>query len=254
MDLSQMSPDQALRILMEDVARKVMVDLRTHVPATVLSFARRPRAEVSVRIDMLARLRTGETMEVAQVDRVPVLWPAGGGFTMDADLRPGDQVLLEVFDRDISGWLAAGDIPAEPATGVLSSVNCSAALAVSLRSDKYVAKARPVAGEMYLGADTGNAPWMRMATVPTAKMTVEAPAIHLGQAAVLGVARQTDPVAASPAGTTLLTNIQLALAALAAIPANAAAAPAIAAVLTALPAGLAQLGVISGASTIVKSR
>ena len=240
--------------LIDAAVRRAMVETRTHVPATVLSFTRRPRAEVSVRVDMLARLRSGELMEIPQVDRVPVLWPAGGGFAHDADLRPGDQVMLEVFDRDISGWLSSGDSPAEPATGTLSSITCSAALAVSLRSDKYVAQARPAAGEYYMGTDTGSPPWMRMATIPAAKFTVEAPMIHLGQAATLGVARLADPVAAAAAMVSFMSSVSTALSALAAVPSNAAAAAACGVPVTLQAAAQTQFGAISGASTIVSSR
>jgi hypothetical protein len=195
-DPSQMSPAQVLSSMIDDAVRKAMVETRTHVPATVLSFARRPpagRAEVSVRIDMLARLRTGETMQIPQVDRVPVLWPGGGGWVMDADLSPGDQVVLEVMDRDIAGWLESGDL-SEPATGVLHAVTVCAALAVTLRSDAKVASARPGAGAMYLGTAKGTPPWIRLGTLPTPKLTLQAPAIALGEGATLGVARQTDPV------------------------------------------------------------
>lgn len=252
MDIANLPPEQALAALIDAAVRRAMIETRTHVPATVISFERSPRAMASVRVDVLARLRSGETVAVPQLDRIPVLWPAGGGFAMDADLRPGDQVLLEVFDRDISAWLTSGEVSA-PATGILSSLSCSAALAVGLRSEAKVGAARPGVGALYIGDDSGAPPWLRLGTVPTASATVEAPSIFLGEGATLGVARMGDTVAADVAGTTLLTNIQLALVALGAIPVNAPASAAIAAVTAALPAGLTGLGKISSASTVVKS-
>lgn len=236
-DTSELSPEKILAKMIDDAVRRAMVETRTHVPATVISFSRVPRAEVSVRVDMLARLLTGETIQIPQVDRVPVLWPAGGGFALDADLLPGDQVLLEVFDRDIAFWLAAGDV-AEPATGVLSSVTCSAALAVSIRSDKKVGKARPGTGAMYWGTSQGTPPWMRLKTIPAAKVVLQAPTIELGEGATLGVARQTDPVAADAAWVAWFAAVAAALAGLG--------------VPTPVPTGV-PLGRILTASTIAKS-
>jgi hypothetical protein len=253
MDPSQMSPDQALSALLDETARRIAVEIRTHVPGTIISFSRSSgRAEASVRVGMKARLRTGETVPIAQVDRCPVLWPAGGGWCLDADLRPGDEVCVVVFDRDISEWLDSGGL-ADPLTGNLHSISSAAVLAVSLRSRPKVGMADPGAGSMLIGQESGAPPWLRLNTLPIPSIVVEAPSIALGDGATLGVARLTDPVAAATAGTTLLTNIQLALVALGAIPANAAALPAIGAVTTALSAGLAGLGVISGASTVSKS-
>lgn len=231
-DISQMSPEQALAALIDAAVRRAMVETRTHVPATVLAFKRTPRAEVSVQVDMKARLRTGETVEIPRLDRVPVLWPAGGGWTFDADLVVGDQVLLEVFDRDISEWLVSGGT-VDPATGMLHAITCCTALAVSIRSDAKVAKATPGPGALLIGRESGAPPWVRLGTLPAPKITLQAPTIALGENATLGVARQTDPVAADAAWVTWFA----ALASFTGIP---------------VPAGV-PLGRILTASTIVKA-
>lgn len=194
---SQMTPEQALSALLDDVARRVAVEIRTHVPGTIVSFSRATgRAEASVRVDMRARLRNGQTFPVGQVDRAPVLWPAGGGFCMDADLRPGDEVMLVVFDRDITEWLDNGG-PADPVTGQLHAITNAAVLAVSLRSRPKVGPADPGVGSLLVGAENGQAPWLRLKTLPTPSVVIEAPGIELGNGATLGVARQTDPVSVS---------------------------------------------------------
>ncbi len=191
-EIDGLSPDKLLSKIIDNAVRKAMVETQTHVPATVISFKRMPRPEVSVRVDMKVRLRSGDTMEVAQVDRVPVTWPAGGGWCMDADLVPGDQVLLEVFDRDIAGWLKTGE-PADPATGQLHAITCCTALAVSIRSDAKVAKAMPGTGVFFLGREAGTPPWMRFYSLPVPKITLQAQQILLGEGATLGVVRQNDP-------------------------------------------------------------
>jgi hypothetical protein len=253
MDPSQMSPDQALSALLDETARRIAVEIRTHVPGTIVSYSRATgRAEASVRVDMKARMRNGQTFPIGQVDRCPVLWPAGGGWCHDADLSPGDEVCVVVFDRDISEWLESGG-EADPLSGNLHSISNAAVLAVSLRSKPKVGGADPGAGAFYLGREDGSAPWMRLKTLPTPSAVLEAPAISLGDGATLGIARITDAVSAAANGATLLTAITAALTAITAIPANAAAAAAAATAATALSAGLTGLGVISGASTVSKS-
>jgi hypothetical protein len=194
MDPSKMSPDQALSALLDEVTRRIAVEIRTHVPGTIVSFSRATgRAEASVRVDMRARLRTGQTFPIGQIDRCPVLWPAGGGWCTDADLVPGDEVCVMVFDRDISEWLESGG-EVDPLTGQLHSITSAAVLAVSLRSKPKIGAADPGAGAYYLGRESGSPPWLRLGTLPTPRATVEAPAIYLGDGATLGVARLNDPV------------------------------------------------------------
>lgn len=205
-DASRVTPSEALSTLLDDVARRVAINTRTMVPAVVVSFARSPRAEVSVQVQMLARLRTGETVQIPQVDRVPVVWPAGGGWVMDADLEPGDQVMLQVFDRDISTWLADGDLSA-PQTGMLHSLSSSACAAVSLRSESEVAEAVPGTGAMLIGRDSGLPPWVRMFSAGPPRVVLEAPSIELGDGATAGVARLAEPVrtAIVPAALPIVT-------------------------------------------------
>lgn len=227
--------------------------IRTIIPAHVTAFSRNPR-ECSVKIDLLAQLRSGDTVQIPEINRCPVVWPVGGGFAMDADLAIGEQVLVLVCDRDISGWLPTGAVEA-PSRRLLHDVT-NAIVLPGLRSINRQGRQSPATGELYLGSDTGNAPWLTLGTVPPSA-TIEAPAISLGDGATLGVARLTDTVAANTAGVTLLTNIQLALAAIVAVPpinANAAAVNAVGAVTSALAAGLTGLGIITGASAIVRSK
>lgn len=213
MDPSQMSPDQALSALLDETARRIAVEIRTHVPGTIVSYSRATgRAEASVRVDMRARLRTGETVPIGQVDRCPVLWPAGGGWSFDADLRPGDEVCVVVFDRDISEWLDNGG-EADPITGNLHAVSSAAVLAVSLRSKPKVGLADPGAGALLVGQESGQPPWVRLKTLPTPSMTLEAPVIALGDAAtpLQGAARVGDTVIAGLTMTTWIAAVTAAI-------------------------------------------
>ena len=166
------------------------VSLRTIVPGHITAFSRNPR-ECTVKIDMLAQLRTGETVELPEIFRCPIVWPVGGGFAMDADLAIGEQVMVLVCDRDISGWLPAGAVEA-PKRRLLHNLS-NAIVLPGLRSINRQGKQAPAAGELYLGNDTGAAPWLKLGTIPPSA-TLEAPAISLGEGATLGVARLTDPV------------------------------------------------------------
>lgn len=166
--------------------------IRTIVPGSVTAFSRNPR-ECSVRIDMLAQLRNGDSAEIPPIDRVPIVWPCGGGFAMDADLAIDEQVLVLVCDRDISGWLPAGGL-VDPPRRLLHDVTNAIAL-VGLRSINRQSKIQPAPGELVLGADTGNPPWVKLGTLPPS-VTMEAPVISLGEGAtpLQGAARVGDPV------------------------------------------------------------
>lgn len=181
--------------------------IRTIVPAHVTAFSRNPR-ECSIEIDMLAVLRSGDTLDVSKVDKCPIVWPVGGGFAMDADLAIGEQVLALVCDRDISGWIPTGAVQ-QPTRRLLHNIT-NAVVLPGLRSINRQGRQAPAAGELYLGADTGQAPWVKLGTVPPSA-TVEAPSISLGEGATLGVARQTDPVTPDAAWLTWFATVAASL-------------------------------------------
>lgn len=185
-------------------------EIRTAIVGTVVSFDRNPR-QCSVRVDMRAQLRTGEFVAIPQIDAVPVIWPVGGGFAMDADLAIGEQVMLIVIDRDISGWLPAGDLHDPPR---LALHNLTNAVAIpGARSINRQGGQRPAAGELYLGADTGQAPWLKLGTKPLATATIEAPTIAIGEGAtpLQGAARVGDSVVPDAAWLTWFATVAASL-------------------------------------------
>jgi hypothetical protein len=199
-----------------------------------------------------AMLRSGEALEIPPIDRVPVVRPAScGGWVVDSDLVPGDEVLLLVSDRDISGWLATGELTT-PAVYRTHQLTDAVALAgFPSIPNRPMRRAEP--GELLIGRGNGGKPSISLSSV-VQSVTVDATSILLGSdAATRGVARQSDIITASATGNTYLTAISTALTAITAIPAVAAAAPAAAAAAAALAPALSSLGVISTSSVITKS-
>lgn len=142
---------------------------------------------------MQAMLRSGDVVTLPQIDRVPVLWPAGGGWAMDADLVVGENVLLIVFDRDISGWLPSGAVQA-PVRRMLHDISSCVAVP-GLRPISRQGSQSVAPGELFIGSDTGSPPMLTMRKLP-ASATLEATTISLGAGAtpLQGAARVGDTV------------------------------------------------------------
>lgn len=246
--MSDVAPD--LSDVITAGLERVRLAMRTATPARVVSYDAGTDMIVAMPL-MRARLRNGDEIDVPTVDRVPVVWPSGGGWTIASQLVPGDEVLLVISDRDISGWIDTGQTTT-PATG--RSHNLTDAMAiVGLTSAPRQPQRKPALGELIIARGDGSTPEISLQSVDRS-ITVTANSVLLGNdTAIRGVARQNDVVTAAIAGETLLTNIQLALVALGGIGVNAPALTAIGAVTSALEAGLQNLGTISTSSAIVKS-
>ena len=246
--MSDVAPD--LSDVITAGLERVRLAMRTATPARVVSYDAGTDMIVAMPL-MRARLRNGDEIDVPTVDRVPVVWPSGGGWTIASQLVPGDEVLLVISDRDISGWIDTGQTTT-PATG--RSHNLTDAMAiVGLTSAPRQPQRKPALGELIIARGDGTPPEISLKSVDRS-ITVTANSVLLGNdSAMLGVARQNDIVTASATGNTLLTAISAALTAITAIPANAAAAPAAATVAAALAPGLTSLGTIFTSSVIVKS-
>jgi hypothetical protein len=201
--LSDQEPDlnDVFRVALE----RIQSSIRTAVPATVVSFDRGPRL-CSVSVDMLARLRSGDVIALPQIDRVPVQWPAGGGWAMDADLAVGENVLLIVFDRDISGWLPAGAVEA-PVRRMMHDISSCVAIP-GLRPISRQGKQSVAPGELFIGADSGSPPMLMMRKTP-ASATLEATTISLGAGAtpLQGAARVGDEVIPGETMTTWIAGV-----------------------------------------------
>ena len=215
--------------------QRLRAGVRVAIPAIVVEFARTPYRHIRAKVAIRAVLQTGETVDYPELERIPVLIPCGGGFAMDFDLEVGEEVLLLVCDRAISEWKIQGGIVSQQ---IVHMHALSDAVAIpGLYSQARPQLQTPGVGTLYLGSSDGDPPWMRLATVPTAAVTVEAPAIALGATASLGVARLTDSVAPSVSMATWMGAVVTALTGLGASPG--------------LPP--TTIGAISSASTVVRS-
>lgn len=112
---------------------------------------------------------------------------------MGADLAVGENVLLIVFDRDISGWLPAGAVEA-PVRRMMHDISSCVAIP-GLRPISRQGKQVVAPGELFIGADSGSPPMLTMRKTP-ASATLEATTISLGAGAtpLQGAARVGDEV------------------------------------------------------------
>lgn len=121
--------------------------LHTMLPARVKTYNRTTQtAEVEFVVKGRRRdLDSGEwfTYTRKPVGRVPVAWLGGPGHSVTTDLQAGDFVIVLFAERDISQWLASGQVPAEPADTRLHDL--SDAIAIPLGARPFTAPLDPTA-------------------------------------------------------------------------------------------------------------
>lgn len=89
-----------------------LADLHTALPARVVSFdPDGPTASVQPLARRTYVLVGGDrkVVDLPQIERAPVWYPRGGGWSMTWPLAPGDLVLLVVAERSLDRWLASHD-------------------------------------------------------------------------------------------------------------------------------------------------
>jgi len=217
-----------LSTLVDAIVRDVMLRIRTHAPARVISYAAGPPALVKVEVSPQQVERDEDGNEGARepyvLADVPV-WHLGDAVSyVNHPVQTGATGMLLVCDRSIGGWRSDGGAHPPPAPWLHNLGECV-----------FLPGFRP--------DSAGLVPATMGGTV------VESTTIQLGVAAALGAARVTDPTAASAAMAAFATAISAAFTALGAIPANAPAAAACAAVGPLQAAAMAQLGTILTGST-----
>lgn len=112
-----------------DVGSAIQQDLqermRTVMPATVLAYhTTGPRAQT---IDAQPSANF-DGKPHAQVNDIPVLFPGGGGWSMEWDLLPGDLVVLFVADRELDGARDGNWQPYTPGDARMHSHNDALAM------------------------------------------------------------------------------------------------------------------------------
>lgn len=87
-----------------------LYDLHTGLPAKVVSFD--PTKQSAVVQPLLVRVFVDENeqfqqIEMPQIQNVPVIFPAGGGWSITWPLNAGDPVFLTFAERSLDHWLNA---------------------------------------------------------------------------------------------------------------------------------------------------
>jgi hypothetical protein len=108
-----MSSGASLARLVEIIKEDTIYTLSGPMPATVVSYdrdARRAALRFPVRVPV-RDLDTGRVSYegVGEVEDVPVLHLAGGGFSQTFDLEPGDSGLVIVLGSPVGEWLNTGE-------------------------------------------------------------------------------------------------------------------------------------------------
>lgn len=168
---------EALDALAHDVRQRT----RTATPGIVVAYDPiRNVAQVQPAIGG-RDVGTGLPLTLPILPDVPVMWPRGAGVTIRGELLPGDSVLLLVCDRAIDDWIALGGQVPGDVTRMHSLADAVALPMLSPSTPPLPASG----GRLYIGRDDGTA--SITVTLPAGGapvVTVDAPAILLGSAAV----------------------------------------------------------------------
>ncbi len=211
--------------LLLNIARMVEVTIRVAAPAKILTYnsgTNRAKVEVGFRQVVLTNANAAnpdesETKPPRIIPDVPVRWEGGNKSRSTHPLKPGDFGELVCHDRDLTAWLLSG-VSSDP----------TSAVAHALAHGVFHPGLRPITTE---------------APVDPAASVLEFDLLQkLGAAAVLGVARLSDPVAANVAMNLFMAQVVTALTTI------AAAVPVVI-VVPVIPPG--DFGLISAASTKV---
>lgn len=201
-DAFDLGPEPDWSDFYRSLERRIKVSIRTHVPASIVTFE--PTTSLAVvavgampvvklkdetrpPVGMVAR--TGKApnanalLQPIQLTGVPVVWPSAAAGKLTIPLVAGDTGELHVHDRSISAWLLAG-APVDP---VLACTHW-------LKDSTFHPGLRPTASPTTVD--------------PTATVLDGALAVKIGAAATLAAARTTDAVAASAALTTWALQVE----------------------------------------------
>lgn len=158
--------------------RDTLGRLRVAVPAVVTAYDPAPLCRVNVNLVLQGRDAVGTPQVPPPLYSVPVLWPRGGGFTLQWDLAAGDEVMLLVADRALDRYLTQGgvvDLESDRAHE-LGDAMCIPGLSTA-------AHPRPASTGLVLGREDGTAV-LRISPVG-ASIELEGPEIRLGVGATV---------------------------------------------------------------------
>lgn len=173
-----------------------LADLHTLTVARVVAFdATGPWADVQPLLKRTYVQADGTRLvvDLPQVQRAPVWYPRGGGWSMTWPLAAGDLVLLVCAERSLDRWLASAEgaavSPEDPRKHALTDAVVFAGLAPTRRAPVVSTTDLVLAREAVAGS-----------TDPRAEVRLQPDGVVLlGEGATLGVARETDQVEISSA-------------------------------------------------------
>ena len=223
-----MPAEPTLADLLRHTAREVKLQIRTHAPATVISYDA-ARQTVRVRVDHLltkpvisaadtartlqqqpgSRLdEAGESIVLAPVilDGVPVAWLSTSTASFVLPMSPGDTGQIHVSDRSLDTWRDGVSGEAVDPVSATTHQLRSAVFVPGLRT-----RANPIASV------TGTA--VQLDAEAPIEIGVSSLDIKLGPAQQRPVARKTDTIALDAVSTNAITSAINAVAAAAGIPA-----------------------------------
>lgn len=241
-----MPAEPTLADLLRHTAREVKLQIRTHAPATVISYDA-ARQTVRVRVDHLltkpvisaadtartlqqqpgSRLdEAGESIVLAPVilDGVPVAWLSTSTASFVLPMSPGDTGQIHISDRSLDTWRDGVSGEAVDPVSATTHQLRSAVFVPGLRT-----RANPIANV------TGTS--VQLDTTAPIEIGASSTAINLGPPAQLAVARVTDTIALDAAS----------IAAINAAIAGATSVPPVPAPVTSLT------GTITSGSSVVKA-
>lgn len=199
---------------------QAMMDARTITVGKVITYRelgpnKTPVVDVQIAPKRVARPVDGgasESKDIPVLRNVPVGYWLAGDFTVQAQLKPGQHVLLIICDRELNTWMQGDGEAYRPGLpGVVHDINDAIALPF-LTPEAFQVGIRPGPTELRIGDKTGE---LCSIVLDSAKgsvtvrgkttVNVEAPVVTLGSAGVLApIARIGDQVvipSGSSAGT-----------------------------------------------------
>lgn len=217
-----MSEDRpTLRDVLEAFFASKRAEIRTILPALVVSYQDTPNPTATVQLTRIRKATDGTPYTPAPLPLVPVVWPRFAGATARGTLQTGDIVILLVFDRELAQFLLTG----APALSESERTHdLSDAVVVPLGVFTAAEPGVPTGGSILIGTEAGapGTPFVRVG-VPAAggdpNVEIDGAVIQLGT----GTAPAPEPIVKAASLATFLAAAA-ANAATAAIPNDGGAA------------------------------
>ena len=106
-----MSDAGIIEAAIESVAERLIDEIHTSMPATVIKYNR--DGSIDAQPDILTTDDNGDPLEMPIIYTVPVLMPGAGTLEIETPIEQGDKVLLIFAERSIDAWITRHEKTAE---------------------------------------------------------------------------------------------------------------------------------------------